>query len=52
MASKNTSDSNKDLRAWLYRLLAELELHEVSEASRTEVNSTHIIIEIKFKDGG
>ena len=45
----NISDSNRDLRAWLYKLLAELELHEISEARRTEINSTYIIIEIKFK---
>lgn len=42
-------DSKAELRAWLYQLLAELELVEEVEASKTEGAGRLVELKIQFK---
>ena len=37
------------LRAWLYQLLAELEMAEEVEATKTELVGKHTVLQIQFK---
>jgi hypothetical protein len=44
------SDDIRDLRSWLFELLAELERVDKVKATRTILSSRHIIIDIKFNE--
>ncbi len=43
------SENKNEVRAWLYQLLAELEIMPDVEGHRTELGGNHIIIDLQFK---
>ncbi len=46
---ENEVDEKAKLRAWLYQILAELELAESIEATRTKTPGRKVILEIQFQ---
>ena len=43
------TDNKSDVRAWLYHLLAELEIYPDVKGTKTEFVGNKVIIELQFK---
>lgn len=49
MSFKETVDNKAQIRAWLFRMLAELEIFSDAYGEKTELDGNKVIIEIQFK---
>ena len=44
-----STDNKADVRAWLFKLLAELEIYNDVDGKKVELAGNKVIIEIQFK---